>query len=242
MFFIGRVKKVFLSSSPPRERGGGDDTYTCVIMFARHVFCYRNISGTAAAAAAAAVPENSFVVVLDKPMCSAVCMLGDDTLLVGTVNGSIYFFSAMTGVAIQRHYIDIPFHFEILGIATLAGCDSVVLAWDHRTVYRFNLGELTTSPPFEMNMGRPMGIAGCGGLVCTLQDLGNVWLVNTVFRGHMRYFPPPSKIVYEEGEQEKHKITKLLTPTTYDYQAIWMNRKKIVILYPSGTTRIINLN
>lgn len=228
---LGKVKKVFCETN-------GVAVGFVVIMFARHVFCYRNCTAGGSDPAA----DSSFAIVLDKPMCSSLALLGDDTLLIGTTNGSIYFFSALTGVALQHHYIDIPFHFEILGINPIPGCDSIVLAWDHRSIYRFNLNQLGGgAAPFEMNMGRPMGISGCGGLVCSMQDLGNVWLINTIFRGNMRYFPPPDKISYEEQHTKTMKITKLLTPITYDYQAVWMDRTKMIILYPSGTVRTIKL-
>jgi hypothetical protein len=221
---LGRLKKVCF-----------DDEHIICIMYERHVICCHN-------------GKTPFVVVFDKPMCSSIAILGKDTLVIGTINGSIYFFSLITGEAIRDYYIDIPFPFEILGMkAQQQHCDSILLVWDHRNIYRFTLSQITTTPPFEMNVGRPMGVSGYGGLICALQDMGNVWLANTIARGNMRFFQPPEKIAVEvivaqnEQTKEKTRFHKLLTPITYDYQATWLTRDKMITLYPSGIVRTINI-
>jgi hypothetical protein len=172
-----------------------------------------------------------WIIYLDKPICSSVTFVkAREAIALGTVDGSIYFYSVVSGSFL--YHVDLPFGSPVLGLNSQG---PNVLAWNARSVYR--LHENASMPPFELHVGRPQGVAGCGSLITTLSHAGGLWISDTYTTGISRQMIPPDKITTEIKWSKEQSYHKLNQGITYGYQAVYMGRTQINVLYPCGMIR-----
>lgn len=175
---------------------------------------------------------DSRVFVADSIMCSAAVHVDrSNMLLVGTTTGSIYYVDVTTGIALG--YIDFPLAIPVRGIC-MQGPN--ILAWNVRSIYRFH--ENTDVSPYELHVGQPCGVTGRGSLICTLSHTGMLWISETMSSsGFSRQLIAPKQIATEQKWGTDKTYWKLDDVVTYNYNAVWMGRTAVHVLYPCGLVR-----
>lgn len=160
-------------------------------------------------------------------------------LVVGTVDGYL-----IDGDVTH----DMPYRIPIQRLEHQGG--GVLLAATRMSVYRFHVHP--EIGPYQLNVPLAMGVTGCGALLASMSVTGNVWITNTFAKSQMARSinPPPgiSKHVdlfpkkkdKEEKDDDPDNPTKfwqLNYPFEYQYDAIWMGRMDMHILYPDASIR-----
>lgn len=215
---FGRVLSV---STSVVSTGGNETADYIVVLYARRVLLIHRENPR----------ERSRVFVADSITCSAaVHVQADNLLIVGTTTGSIYYVDVATAVAVA--YVDLPLAIPVRGLR-MQGPN--VLAWTVRSVYRFH--QNTGVSPYELHVGQPCGVSGCGSLICTLSHTGTLWAAETMSSGFTRQMTPPVAIATEQEWSKDQTYWQLHVPVTYDYCAVWMGRTALHILYPCGMIR-----
>lgn len=165
---------------------------------------------------------------------SAAACIGPSVIVVGTEDGYIVHGNTT---------IDMPYRVPIQRLEDQGG--GILLASTRMAVYRFHPNP--EIGPYQLNVPCAMGVSGCGALVASVSMTGNTWISNTFAKQHLaRSINPPPGIAKEvdltkekdKKDKEKHEtFLRLDYPFQYQYNAIWIGRLDVHILYPDGSIR-----
>lgn len=212
-----------------------DDDGECAVVYAQHILRIHK--------------DSVLVIKLDRPVITCVGFR-ENQVMIGTTHGTVYFYNAQTGV--PAGYTDLAWEMPVLGCKSQG---PYLLAWDHRNVYRFHVFP-DVVPPYQFYTSRPQGVSGSGSLMFLLNETGTLWITDTLTQGStMRHIDPPPAICGRLTMDNKGNVVsiphskpdveqdffRLYEPVTYDYQAVYCDRRSVNVLYPDGTFRRIQL-
>lgn len=209
------------------------------VAFRAHILC-----GTV-------MPGSPLVVVkLSAPVVTCVGF-HENHVVVGSTHGSLYYYNTATGE--PSGVTHLSWELPVIGCRAQG---PYMLAWDIRNAYRFHTFPDLVAP-FQFFTARPLGVAGCGTLMVTLNETGNLWITDTVTQGLMRQIHPPQaicgrftidprghpkRIQHDAKEATEQDFFRLHTPVSYSYNAVYCDRRTINVLYPDGTCRKLTLD